>query len=119
MQRSKVGSRASGLCHTGFFRLVPLDVEPVAVLPRRVRRGAQADRRGAEWAGRAPATLHGSFGSGESHFMAVLHALLRADVDARSRPELADTLAPAPLGRGKSASSSCPTTSSARRASRR
>jgi hypothetical protein len=37
--------------------------------------------------------LHGSFGSGKSHFMAVLHALLRGDVDARSRAELADALA--------------------------
>ena len=33
--------------------------------------------------------LHGSFGSGKSHFMAVLHALLDGDVDARSRAELA------------------------------
>ncbi|MGI9003624.1 MAG: hypothetical protein ACR2GH_18555 [Pseudonocardia sp.] len=37
--------------------------------------------------------LHGSFGSGKSHFMAVLHALLNGDVAARSRPELADALA--------------------------
>ena len=37
--------------------------------------------------------LHGSFGSGKSHFMAVLHALLRGEVAARSRPELADALA--------------------------
>lgn len=37
--------------------------------------------------------LHGSFGSGKSHFMAVLHALLRGDVAARSRPELAEALA--------------------------
>lgn len=35
------------------------------------------------------AYLHGSFGSGKSHFMAVLHALLRGDADARSIPELA------------------------------
>ncbi|MGH3908941.1 MAG: PglY protein, partial [Pseudonocardiaceae bacterium] len=34
--------------------------------------------------------LHGSFGSGKSHFMAVLHALLDGDVHARSRHELAD-----------------------------
>lgn len=34
--------------------------------------------------------LHGSFGSGKSHFMAVLHALLDGDVSARSRDELAD-----------------------------
>ena len=37
--------------------------------------------------------LHGSFGSGKSHFMAVLHALLNRDVAARSRPELADAIA--------------------------
>jgi hypothetical protein len=37
--------------------------------------------------------LHGSFGSGKSHFMAVLHALLRGELDARSRTELADALA--------------------------
>ncbi len=33
------------------------------------------------------AYLHGSFGSGKSHFMAVLHALLRGDAAARSRAE--------------------------------
>ncbi|MDQ2880769.1 MAG: hypothetical protein M3Y48_05765 [Actinomycetota bacterium] len=49
----------------------------------------RADRRGAGWAGRAPATLRGSFGSGEGYFMLVRYALLRDDVDARSRPELA------------------------------
>ena len=37
--------------------------------------------------------LHGSFGSGKSHFMAVLHALLDGDVAARSRHELADLVA--------------------------
>jgi len=37
--------------------------------------------------------LHGSFGSGKSHFMAVLHALLDGDVGARSRPELAELVA--------------------------
>ena len=36
------------------------------------------------------AFLSGSFGSGKSHFMAVLHALLDGDVSARSRHELAD-----------------------------
>ncbi|MGH9163418.1 MAG: phage resistance protein, partial [Vicinamibacteraceae bacterium] len=35
------------------------------------------------------AYLHGSFGSGKSHFMAVLHLLLRNDPGARSIPELA------------------------------
>ena len=33
--------------------------------------------------------LHGSFGSGKSHFMAVLFLLLRGNVEARSLPELA------------------------------
>lgn len=37
--------------------------------------------------------LHGSFGSGKSHFMAVLHALLNGELRARSRPEFADALA--------------------------
>lgn len=37
--------------------------------------------------------LHGSFGSGKSHFMAVLHAVLDGDVGARSRPELAALVA--------------------------
>jgi len=36
--------------------------------------------------------LHGSFGSGKSHFMAVLHALLNAHIAARSRPEFADAI---------------------------
>lgn len=36
--------------------------------------------------------LHGSFGSGKSHFMAVLNLLLAGNVDARSIPELADTV---------------------------
>ncbi|WP_436786726.1 BREX-2 system ATPase PglY [Yinghuangia sp. YIM S10712] len=34
------------------------------------------------------AYLHGSFGSGKSHFMAVLHALLRGDSSARARRDL-------------------------------
>ncbi|HHV20550.1 MAG TPA: phage resistance protein, partial [Propionibacterium sp.] len=34
------------------------------------------------------AFLTGSFGSGKSHFMAVLHALLRHDPDARAKAEL-------------------------------
>ncbi len=37
--------------------------------------------------------LHGSFGSGKSHFMAVLHRLLVGDQDALSRPELASVVA--------------------------
>src|SRR5215210_6198871 len=39
------------------------------------------------------AYLHGSFGSGKSHFMAVLHLLLRNDPHARSLPELAAVVA--------------------------
>ncbi|MGX7669820.1 hypothetical protein [Plantactinospora sp. DSM 117369] len=39
------------------------------------------------------AYLHGSFGSGKSHFMAVLHALLRGEHAARSRDEFASLLA--------------------------
>ena len=35
------------------------------------------------------AYLHGSFGSGKSHFMAVLNLLLSGNLDARSIPELA------------------------------
>ncbi|GAB3810398.1 BREX-2 system ATPase PglY [Micromonospora zhanjiangensis] len=39
------------------------------------------------------AYLHGSFGSGKSHFMAVLHALLRGEPAARGRDELAPLVA--------------------------
>lgn len=39
------------------------------------------------------AYLHGSFGSGKSHFMAVLHLLLQHDPDVRSVPALAPVLA--------------------------
>ena len=39
------------------------------------------------------AYLHGSFGSGKSHFMAVLTLLLRGDTQARSTPELAGAVA--------------------------
>jgi hypothetical protein len=37
--------------------------------------------------------LHGSFGSGKSHFMAVLHLLLDGDPRARAIPELASVVA--------------------------
>ena len=37
--------------------------------------------------------LHGSFGSGKSHFMAFLHLLLGGDLPARAKPELAATIA--------------------------
>ena len=39
------------------------------------------------------AYLDGSFGSGKSHFMAVLHAILRGDPDARGKKGLADVVA--------------------------
>ena len=39
------------------------------------------------------AILHGSFGSGKSHFMAVLHLLLQHNPDARSIPALAPVVA--------------------------
>lgn len=39
------------------------------------------------------AYLHGSFGSGKSHFMAVLYALLRGEPAARGRDELAPLVA--------------------------
>lgn len=38
------------------------------------------------------AYLHGSFGSGKSHFMAVLDLILEGDSDARSIPELAPSI---------------------------
>ena len=39
------------------------------------------------------AYLDGSFGSGKSHFMAVLHLILQGDPDARAIPELAEAIA--------------------------
>jgi hypothetical protein len=39
------------------------------------------------------AYLHGSFGSGKSHFMAILHLILAGDTHARSIPELAPIIA--------------------------
>src|SRR5437763_12210810 len=36
--------------------------------------------------------LHGSFGSGKSHFMAVLHLILSGNTQARSIPELAGVI---------------------------
>jgi hypothetical protein len=43
--------------------------------------------------GSKAAYLHGSFGSGKSHFMAVLNLLLAGNTHARSMPELADVVA--------------------------
>ncbi|MEV8326040.1 DUF6079 family protein [Kitasatospora sp. NPDC056731] len=39
------------------------------------------------------AYLHGSFGSGKSHFMAVLHAVLNNEPAARSKPRLQEVIA--------------------------
>ncbi|QBI18516.1 phage resistance protein [Egibacter rhizosphaerae] len=39
------------------------------------------------------AYLHGSFGSGKSHFMAVLHLILQGEPAARGKPELAEPIA--------------------------
>src|SRR5262249_39692369 len=36
--------------------------------------------------------LHGSFGSGKSHFMAILHLILEGNTTARSIPELASVI---------------------------
>ena len=36
--------------------------------------------------------LHGSFGSGKSHFMAILHLILSGNASARAIPELAATI---------------------------
>ncbi|MET7423633.1 hypothetical protein [Dactylosporangium sp. NPDC005555] len=47
---------------------------------------------GALGGGSKAAYLHGSFGAGKSHFMAVLHALLRGEKVARERDEFARLL---------------------------
>lgn len=46
-----------------------------------------------ETGGSKAAYLHGSFGSGKSHFMAVLNLLLAGNAQARATPELADVVA--------------------------
>lgn len=43
--------------------------------------------------GSKAAYLHGSFGAGKSHFMAVLNLLLAGNTQARATPELADVVA--------------------------
>src|ERR1039458_7038861 len=45
-------------------------------------------RAGIEGRTSKAAYLHGSFGSGKSHFMAVLHLILSGNAKARSIPEL-------------------------------
>lgn len=59
--------------------------------------------------GSKAAYLHGSFGSGKSHFMAVLNLLLAGNTLARATPELADVVARHCWTEGKN-SCSCPTT---------
>ncbi|WP_279329472.1 hypothetical protein [Streptomyces sp. OS603R] len=39
------------------------------------------------------AYLHGSFGSGKSHFLTVLHAVLNGDPDVRTKPRLREVIA--------------------------
>ena len=46
-----------------------------------------------ETSGSRAAYLDGSFGSGKCHFMAVLHAILRGDPEARGKKGLADVVA--------------------------
>jgi hypothetical protein len=50
-------------------------------------------RSGAEGNTSKAAYLHGSFGSGKSHFMAVLYLLLQRSLAARSIPELGPVVA--------------------------
>ena len=50
-------------------------------------------KQSVESSGSKAAYLHGSFGSGKSHFMAVLNLLLAGNTQARSIPELASVVA--------------------------
>ena len=50
-------------------------------------------KQSVESSGSKAAYLHGSFGSGKSHFMAVLNLLLAGNTQARSIPELAGVVA--------------------------
>jgi len=50
-------------------------------------------KSGVETSSSRAAYLDGSFGSGKSHFMAVLHAILRGDPEARGKVGLADVVA--------------------------
>ena len=56
------------------------------------------------------AYLDGSFGSGKSHFMAVLYAILDGDPDARGKKGLADVVAKHDPGWRAAGSCSCPIT---------
>lgn len=59
------------------------------------------------------AYLHGSFGSGKSHFMAVLHLLLQQHPAARAVPELAPVVAKTDAQLGGECSAATSTTSPA------
>jgi hypothetical protein len=48
---------------------------------------------GVEWGESQATYLHGSFGSGKSHFMAVLHLVLQGNPLARAKPELHTAIA--------------------------
>lgn len=50
-------------------------------------------KQSVESSGSKAAYLHGSFGSGKSHFMAVLNLMLAGNTQARSIPELANVVA--------------------------
>lgn len=50
-------------------------------------------KQSVESGGSKAAYLHGSFGSGKSHFMAVLNLLLAGNTQARAMPELANVVA--------------------------
>jgi len=56
-----------------------------------------------ETASSKAAYLHGSFGSGKSHFMAVLNLLLAGNTQARSIPELAAQIPARALSHGRRA----------------
>ena len=55
--------------------------------------GVDADNRPTGSLSSKGAYLHGSFGSGKSHFMAILHLLLEGNQDALARRELAKVVA--------------------------
>ena len=54
--------------------------------------------------------LHGSFGSGKSHFMAVLHLILQGNPTARGIPELAGSSPSTTTGSPARSSCWCRTT---------
>src|SRR3712207_5132337 len=62
-------------------------------LLRCLHRGLARAREGAARRTSKATYLHGSFGSGKSHFMAVLHLILQGNPQARGTPELAGVIA--------------------------